>query len=93
MPMSFPDLPSLVSYFSRRLPVNKKEQEESYRERCAQFSESEGDHIQAVEIRSGLAWDKWGPRERVQACNAVGAIQKMLDELEEEGKTNEQKSG
>ena len=83
--MSFPDWNSLRRFFSKRVPWDGREGEDSYRERCAKFSEEEGDPIQAAEVRLGKAWDEWSSRDKAKYLNSQGVISKMLaDSIQEQ---------
>lgn len=65
MPIDFPDLESLKRYFNRPKAVPFVGQtEEVYRDQCAVWSEDSGDSVQAMEVRTGSGWNKWGPMER-----------------------------
>ena len=60
MPMSFPDMESLVSYAAQRgvRPPHTGETEVEYREALATRVQA-SDAIEAGEIRRGKGWDKW----------------------------------
>ena len=66
MPMDFPDLAKLRRSFDHpsMLPYEDGETEDTYRERCAVWSEQEGDHVQAQEVRTKKNWDKWNDAEK-----------------------------
>lgn len=62
MPMSFPDMESLINRAKQRKfrEPNEDETEEQYREAFADFM-VEVDRVESAEIRNKLGWDKQDP--------------------------------
>lgn len=73
MPMDFPDLAKLRRSFDypEMLPYQDGETEDTYRERCAAWSEQQGDHVQAQEVRTKKGWDKWNDFDKLDGLRRI----------------------
>ena len=75
MPMSFPDLNSLISAAEvhRFRKLNVGETEDEYRTALADHVQSI-DLVESMEIRSGKGWDEFGDADNLDMIMRSGAL-------------------
>lgn len=82
MPMSFPDMNSLIDAARvwKFREMQEGESEEHYRHSLADFVKPK-DLIESQEIRTGKGWDQWDQLEGAQLLSHAGVIRTRAEHL------------